>query len=122
MLIEPAVGLKEGREKIVAMFHFRLKSDKKPEGTRISPVQHVDYIRHEGNFAEDKQWQENNKFVGNYITSAEVKNVCIDLISLLYKTDNFGMLSSIHASVSLKPTKIEVLQGLLHGSMLQPKI
>ena len=72
------------------MFHFRLKSDKKPDGTRISPVQHVDYIRHEGNFAEDKQWQENNKFVGNFITSAEIKNACKDLNSLLYRTDNFG--------------------------------
>ena len=41
----------------MAMFHFRLKSDKKPDGTRISPVQHVDYIRHEGNFAEEKEWQ-----------------------------------------------------------------
>lgn len=74
----------------MAMFHFRLKSDKKPDGTRISAVQHVDYIRHEGNFAEDKQWQENNKFVGNFISSTEIKNACKDFNSLLYKTDNFG--------------------------------
>ena len=74
----------------MAMFHFRLKSDKKPDGTRISPVQHVDYIRHEGNFAEEQEWQANNKFVGNFITSAEVKNACKDFNSLLYKTDNFG--------------------------------
>ena len=72
------------------MFHFRLKSDKKPDGTRISPIQHVDYIRREGNFAEEKEWQENNKFVGNLITSAEVKNACKDFYSLLYRTDNFG--------------------------------
>ena len=31
----------------MAMFHFRLKSDKKPDGTKISAVKHVDYIRHE---------------------------------------------------------------------------
>ena len=74
----------------MAMFHFRLKSDKKPSGTRISPIQHVDYIRREGNFAEDTQWQEKNKFVGNLISSAEVKNACKDFDSLLYKTDNFG--------------------------------
>lgn len=72
------------------MFHFRLKSDKKPDGTRISPIQHVDYIRREGNFAEAQDWQEKNKFVGNLISSAEVKNACKDFNSLLYKTDNFG--------------------------------
>ena len=74
----------------MAMFHFRLKSDKKPDGTRISPIQHVDYIRREGNFAEEQDWQANNKFVGNFISSAEVKNACKDFYSLLYKTGNFG--------------------------------
>ena len=54
----------------MAMFHFRLKSDKKPDGTRISPIQHVDYIRREGNFAEEQDRQEKNKFVGNFISSA----------------------------------------------------
>ena len=74
----------------MAMFHFRLKSDKKPDGTRISPIQHVDYIRHEGNFAEAREWQAHNKFVGNFLSSAEIKNACKNLNSLLYKTDNFG--------------------------------
>lgn len=69
----------------MAMYHFRLKSDKKPDGTRISPIQHVDYIRREGNFAEEQDWQEKNKFVGNLISSAEVKNACKDFNSLLYK-------------------------------------
>jgi hypothetical protein len=88
-------------EKIVAMFHFRLKSDKKPDGTRISAVQHVDYIRHEGNFAEDKEWQETNNFVGNFITSAEVKNACKDLNSLLYKTDNFGSIRNTEEGIEV---------------------
>ena len=56
---------------------------------KISAVQHVDYIRHEGNFDEDKQRQLNNKFVGNLILSAEVKNAYKNFNSLLYKTDNF---------------------------------
>ena len=72
------------------MYHFRLKSDKKPDGTRISPVQHIDYIRHEGKYLEEKEWAEKNKFAGDLITSAEVKNACRDLNTLLYKTDNFG--------------------------------
>ena len=28
----------------MAMFHFRLKSDKKPNGTKISAIKHVEYI------------------------------------------------------------------------------
>ena len=72
------------------MYHFRLKSDKKPDGTRVSPVQHIDYIRHEGKYLEEKEWAEKNKFAGDLITSAEVKNACKDLKTLLYKTDNFG--------------------------------
>ena len=83
------------------MFHFRLKSDKKPNGTRISPIQHVDYIRREGNFAEDKDWQANNKFVGNLISSAEVKNACKDFYSLLYKTDNFGSIRNTESGIEV---------------------
>ena len=37
----------------MAMFHFRLKSDKKPNGTKISAVKHVEYIDREGSFAHD---------------------------------------------------------------------
>ncbi len=32
----------------MAMFHFRIKSDKKPNGTKISAVKHVEYINREG--------------------------------------------------------------------------
>ena len=60
----------------MAMFHFRLKSDKKPDGSKISAVQHVDYIRRKGIFANIELWQVNNKFVGNFISSAEVKDAC----------------------------------------------
>lgn len=65
------------------MLHFRLKTDKKLDGTRISPVQQVDYILHEGNFAEEKEWEAKNKFVGNFISSAEIKNACKNFNSLL---------------------------------------
>ena len=74
----------------MAMFHFRLKSDKKPDGTKISAVQHVDYIRREANFAYLEQWQQNNKFSGNFISSAEIKNTLNGQNVLLYKTDDFG--------------------------------
>ena len=66
----------------MAMYHFRIKSDKKPDGTRISPVQHVEYIRREGKYEEDK-------FVGNIISTAEMKNADE---GLLYKTDEYGVI------------------------------
>lgn len=44
----------------MAMFHFRIKSDKKPDGTKVSAFKHVEYIRREGNFAEVENWEEIN--------------------------------------------------------------
>ena len=32
----------------MAMYHFRIKSDKKPNGTKVSAVKHVEYINREG--------------------------------------------------------------------------
>ena len=74
----------------MAMYHFRLKSDKRPNGTKISAVKHVEYIDREGSFAHDEQWKENNKFVGDRITTAETSNALGGLNALLYKTDDFG--------------------------------
>ena len=105
----------------MTMFHFRLKSDKKPDGTRISPIQHVDYIRREGNFAEEQDWQEKNKFVGNLISSAEVKNACKDFNSLLYKTDNFGSIRNtaqgIEVTEKASLTTIAIALSLAYETM-----
>ena len=85
----------------MAMYHFRLKSDKKPNGTRVSAVQHVDYIRREGAYSGLEQRQEQPKFVGNVITTAEKPNALGGQNVLLYKTDEFG-------SIRNSPTGIEV--------------
>ena len=45
----------------MAMFHFRLKSDKKPNETKISAVKHVEYINREGAFSDDEHEKENDK-------------------------------------------------------------
>lgn len=73
------------------MFHFRLKSDKKPDGTRISPVQHVEYIRREGKYEEDK-------FVGNIISTAEMENFAE---GLLYKTDEYGSIRNTKKGIEI---------------------
>ena len=78
----------------MAMFHFRLKSDKKPSGTKISAVKHVEYINREGTFAHDEQWKESNKFVGDFITTAETPNALGGFNALLYKTDEFGAIKN----------------------------
>lgn len=74
----------------MAMFHFRIKSDKKPNGTKISAVQHVEYINREGKFSTPEQWEEKNKFVGNVITTEKTPNTFGGQNLLLYKTDDFG--------------------------------
>jgi len=40
------------------MYHFRIKSDKKPNGTKISAVKYVEYINREGKFFSPEQWQQ----------------------------------------------------------------
>ena len=57
----------------MAMFHFRLKLDKTLNGTKILAIKHVEYIDHEGSFAHDEQWKENNKFVGDFKRAGQTK-------------------------------------------------
>ena len=74
----------------MAMYHFRIKSDKKPNGTKISAVQHVEYINREGKFSTPEQWQLKNKFGGNFISSEKFPNAFDGQNILLYKTDDYG--------------------------------
>ena len=85
----------------MAMYHFRIKSDKKPNGARVSAIKHVEYINRERTFAHDELWNQSNKFVGNFITTAQTPNVLDGLNALLYKTDDFG-------SIKNSPRGIEV--------------
>ena len=105
----------------MAMFHFRLKSDKKPDGTKISAVQHVDYIRREGNFAQVEEWNEKNKFVGNFISSADVKDACGGQNFLLYKTDDFGSIrnseNGIEVTGNFSPTTLAIALTLADKTM-----
>jgi hypothetical protein len=74
----------------MAMFHFRIKSDTKPNGTKVSAVQHVEHINREGKFSTPEQWHEKNIFVGNYITSNKRAKAFGGQDFLLYKTDDYG--------------------------------
>ena len=96
----------------MAMFHFRLKSDKKPNGTKISAVKHVDYIRREGAYAGLEQRQAKTEFTGNIITTAETPNALGGQTALLYKTDDFGSIRNsadgIEISKNASPTTISI--------------
>ena len=105
----------------MTMFHFRIKSDKKPDGTKISAVQHVDYIRREGNFANIEHWQENNKFSGNFISSAQTENILNGQNILLYKTDEFGSIrnsaNGIEVTENFSPTTLAIALTLADKTM-----
>ena len=85
----------------MAMYHFRIKSDKKPNGTKISAVQHVEYINREGKFSTPEQWQEKNKFVGDFISSEKFPNTFGGQNFLLYKTDNYGSIRNTQRGIEV---------------------
>ena len=85
----------------MAMFHFRLKSDKKSNVTKISAVKHVEYINREGSFSHDEHWKESNKFVGDFITTAKTPNALNGLETLLYKTDDFGSIKNSERGIEV---------------------
>ena len=94
----------------MAMFHFRIKSDKKPNGTKISAVKHVEYINREGSFSHDEHWEQNNKFVGNFISTEKTPNALDGINTLLYKTDDFG-------SIGNSERGIEVTENFSHTTI-----
>ena len=96
----------------MAMFHFRLKSDEKPNGTSVSAVQHVDYIQREGRFKIIDQLQTNTSFVGNFISSNEIKDAFGGRDALLYQTDDFGSIrnskNGIEVTENSSPTTLSI--------------
>ena len=85
----------------MAMYHFRIKSDKKPNGTKVSAVKHVEYINREGTFAHDELWKQTNKFVNNFITTAQPPNAFDGFNDLLYKTDDFGSIKNSQRGIEV---------------------
>ena len=81
----------------MAMYHFRIKSDKKSDGSKVSAVQHVDYIRRQGIYSDDKECK---KVVENFI-SAKNLQLSADQFDLLYKTDEFGCISNSSKGITV---------------------
>lgn len=103
----------------MALFHFRLKSDKKQSGAKVSAVKHVEYINREGTFAHEELGKQNNKFVGDFITTAQTPNVLGGSNTLLYKTDDFGSIRNTERG--LEVTKNASLTTISFALMLADK-
>lgn len=91
----------------MAMYHFRLKSDKKPNGTKISAVKHVEYINREGAFSDDEHEKESDKFVGNFITTEKSPNSLEGQSILLYKTNSFGLIRNTERGIEVSENASE---------------
>ena len=105
----------------MALFHFRIKSDKKPDGSKISAVKHIDYIRREGAFSNVDRTSSIDHFCGNFISSSEIIDACNGIDTLLYRTDDFGSIrnspNGIELSDNSSPTTISIALLLAHKSM-----
>ena len=73
----------------MASYHFRVKGDRKSDGTKISASVHVDYIQRQGKF--QNEGAEKN-FENNLITAEE--KIFGNEIFPLYLTDDFGKIIS----------------------------
>ena len=99
----------------MAMYHFRLKSDKKPNGTKISAVKHAEYINREGSFSDDEHGKGNDKFVGNFITTEKIPNALDGQDILLYKTSGFGLIRNTERGIEVteKASETTIATALL---------
>ena len=105
----------------MALFHFRLKSDKKPNGSKVSAVRHVEYINRQGQFSNIDNMQSTATFSGFFISSPDTKNICDGLDFFLYKTDAFGCIKNsangIEVSDNASPTTLAIALLLAYNSM-----
>ena len=70
----------------MASYHFRVKTDTKSDGSRISASVHVDYISRQGKY-KNEGGDKNQET--NFIAFANTKNLSEETFPL-YLTDDFG--------------------------------
>ena len=82
----------------MALYHFTLKSDKKPNKKKVRASEHTDYINREGKYANTDELAKKN--LGNFITSAEVSDVFHGTPALLYHSP-YGDISNTKNGVAV---------------------
>ena len=86
----------------MATYHFRIKSDKKPDGTRISAVTHAEYVGREGKFSDiDRKESLRQSLAGNFITTKKVRDAFDGKYIPLYYTDDFGSIANTSHGITL---------------------
>ena len=86
----------------MATYHFRIKSDKKPDGTRISAVTHAEYVGREGKFSDiDRKDSLRQSLAGNFITTEKVRDAFDGKYIPLYYTDDFGSIANTSHGITL---------------------
>ena len=115
----------------MACFYFRLKTDKKPNGMRISSASHVSYVNREGRFRNIDNVQEMgaNKSYKNFLSGDHPIMKLPEKPMLLYsspfgkiKLDAMGVHVSHHASIETTAIALATAQKIfgdevtVHGS------
>ena len=86
----------------MATYHFRIKNDKKPDGTRISAVTHAEYVGREGKFSDiDRKESLRQTLAGNFITTEKARDAFDGKYIPLYYTDDYGSIANTHHGITL---------------------
>ena len=85
----------------MASYHFRVKTDKKSDGSRISASVHVDYIKREGKYEDEGAGTDEKNFLMNVITSDKVTDIFNGQFALLYVTDEFGSIANTYKGIGI---------------------
>lgn len=101
----------------MAMYHFRIKSDKRANGSTINAVSHAKYINREDEYIniDSKQELSNQKFSNNIISGNKI-NQDVDSMKLLYKSP-LGSIIGNHDAICLsdKPSPATVDIGIMYA-------
>lgn len=109
----------------MACYHFTIKTDKKPDGTKVAASTHVDYIAREGKYKDyDYPEQIENVIPDNRIFSDAPIEEAPELTRLLYRSpfgniyySNNGVLVSNNASVETVAIALGVTEKLYGGKV-----
>lgn len=100
----------------MASYHLRLKTDTKPDGSRVDAIAHTEYVNREGKYQDyDAKREIQEHLSNNYIfTQNKNENFNTDFAPLYY-TDDFGSIAATKNGIQLtrKPSSITMSIALL---------
>ena len=85
----------------MAHYYFRIKSDRKSDGKKISALNHLKYINREDEYAKVGMTADEKSFNVNYITSSKNSKVFNDDFRLLYVSEKYGKIAKTKKGIGL---------------------